>query len=231
MGLRGPGAKPKPKRKRNTSDTLSPVSGSLYDQVVAFVEGLPITSGVLAGQKFKLLPWQHDVLKAMCRVDDRGLRVVRQALITMPRKNGTAGRAIDRLAIVRRIAQIASQFDLQGIAFDRWRLEDLQKLMSDEGISIPVTPWGQGFKDMGPAVDALEAAILDRKLKHGSHPVLTWNCWNSVVEVDPTGARKIDKAKSSERVDGMVALVMAVGLSSRCPIPEVFEPRLAVLTA
>lgn len=84
---------------------------------------------------------------------------------------------------------------------------------------------------MGPAVDALEAAILDRKLKHGSHPVLTWNCWNSVVEIDPTGARKIDKAKSTERVDGMVTLAMAVGLASRSPKPEVFEPRLMVLTA
>jgi phage terminase large subunit-like protein len=142
-----------------------------------------------------------------------------------------AGRAIDRLAIVRRIAQIAAQFDLQGIAFDRWRLEDLNKLLQDEGIEIPITPWGQGFKDMGPSVDALEAAILDRKLRQPSHPVLTWNCWNSVVQVDPTGARKIDKEKSSERVDGMVALCMAVGLASRSPKPEVFEPRLAVLTA
>jgi hypothetical protein len=50
-------------------------------------------------------------------------------------------------------------------------------------------------------------------------------------EIDPTGARKLDKAKSSERIDGMVALVMAVGLAARCPIPELFEPRLAVLTA
>ena len=61
---------------------------------------------------------------------------------------------------------------------------------------------------------------MDRKLKHGSHPVLTWNCWNSVVEIDPTGARKIDKAKSTERVDGMVTLAMAVGLASRSPKRE-----------
>ena len=142
-----------------------------------------------------------------------------------------AGRAIDKLAIIRRIAQIAASFDLQGIAFDRWRLEDLKKLLADEGIDIPVTPWGQGFKDMGPAVDALEAAILDRKLRHGAHPVLTWNCWNSVVEIDPTGARKIDKAKSTERCDGMTALAMAVGLAARTPNPAPFEPRLMVLTA
>jgi phage terminase large subunit-like protein len=142
-----------------------------------------------------------------------------------------AGRAVDKLAIIRRIAEIAAMYDLRGIAFDRWRLEDLKKLLADEGIDIPVTPWGQGFKDMGPAVDALEAAILDRRLRHGSHPVLTWNAWNAVVEIDPTGARKIDKAKSTERVDGMVALTMAVGLAVRSPRPEVFEPRLYVLTA
>ena len=89
----------------------------------------------------------------------------------------------------------------------------------------PITPWGQGFKDMGPSVDALGAAILDRRLKHGSHPVLTWNCWNSIVQVDPTGARKIDKEKSSERVDGMVALTIAGGVwlralpSQKCSSP------------
>ena len=84
---------------------------------------------------------------------------------------------------------------------------------------------------MGPAVDALEAAILDRRLKHGGHPVLTWNAWNAVVQVDPTGARKIDKDKSSERVDGMVALCMALGLAARSPKPDTADPRLVVLTA
>ncbi|MFA7281791.1 MAG: terminase TerL endonuclease subunit [Sterolibacterium sp.] len=143
-----------------------------------------------------------------------------------------AGRAVDKLAIIRRIAQIASIFDLRGIAFDRWRLEDLQKLMNDEGIDVPIVAWGQGFKDMGPAVDALEAAILDRKLCHGAHPVLTWNCWNAVVEIDPAGARKIDKAKSTERVDGMVALVMAIGLHGRQPKTVEFEvPNSMLLSA
>lgn len=134
-----------------------------------------------------------------------------------------AGRAVNKQAIIHRLAEIASMFDLQGVAFDRWRLEDLQKLLSDEGIEVPITPWGQGFKDMGPAVDALEAAILDRKLRHNGHPVLTWNAWNAVVEIDPAGARKIDKAKSTERVDGMVALAMAIGLHARTPKAEPFE--------
>lgn len=125
-----------------------------------------------------------------------------------------AGRATNKAAIVRRIAEITSTYDLRGLAYDRWRLEDLQKLLSDEGIELPLTPWGQGFRSMGPAVDALELAILNRKLTHPNHPILSWNVSNAVVQVDPAGARKIDKKKSTERVDGLVALVMAVGLAS-----------------
>jgi phage terminase large subunit-like protein len=134
-----------------------------------------------------------------------------------------AGRAIDRLAIVRRLAEIASMFDIKGIAYDRWRLEDLKKLLSDEGIDIPITGWGQGFKDMGPAVDVLETAILNRKIKHPKHPVLTWNVANAVVEIDPAGSRKITKEKSIERVDGLVALVMAAGLHAREPKPVEYD--------
>ncbi len=130
-----------------------------------------------------------------------------------------AGRAIDKLAIVRRIAKIASMFDLQAIAYDRWRLEDLQKLLTDEGIEIPLKPFGQGFQSMGPAVDALETAILNRTIAHPGHPILTWNLSNAAIEIDPAGARKISKAKSTERVDGAVALVMAVGLAGMKP-PE-----------
>ena len=127
------------------------------------------------------------------------------------------GRAIDRLSIIRRIAELASTYDIRGIAYDRWRLEDLNKLLADEGIDLPITPWGQGFKDMGPAVDALETAILNRTITHPNHPVLTWNVSNAVVEMDPSGARKISKHRSREKVDGLIALCMAIGLYSREP--------------
>lgn len=143
-----------------------------------------------------------------------------------------AGRAIDKSAIVHRLAEITSAFDVQGIAYDRWRLEDLQKLLSDEGIDIPITPWGQGYKDMGPAVDAMEAAILNRTIKHSGHPILTWNVSNAVIEIDPAGSRKITKEKSIERVDGLVALVMAVGLHARAPKPIEYNHELPlVITA
>ncbi len=128
-----------------------------------------------------------------------------------------AGRAIDRRAIACRIAEVASAYDLRGVAYDRWRIEDLKKILADEGIDLPLIDFGQGFQSMGPAVDSLEIAIIDRRLKHGGNPILSWNIANCVVEVDAAGARKISKSKSTERVDGAVALAMAVGLHSRTP--------------
>ncbi len=105
-------------------------------------------------------------------------------------------------------------YDLQALAYDRWRLEDLGKMLSDEGIELPLVPFGQGYKSMGPAVDALETAILNRELRQPGHAILTWNVSNAVIEMDPAGARKINKAKSTERVDGLVALCMAIGTAA-----------------
>ena len=93
MGLRGPGAKPKPRPpvpRRNRRTVVVP-KGNRYQRVVRFIESLPITSGLLAGTRFKVRPWQRDILKGIYRTDTKGQRVVRQALITMPRKQGKTG--------------------------------------------------------------------------------------------------------------------------------------------
>ncbi len=110
---------------------------------------------------------------------------------------------------------MAATFDIKSVAYDRWDIESLKNVLSYEGIDLPLVPWGQGFKDMGPAVSALETAILNRQLRHGGHPILTWNAANVAVTTDPAGARKFNKDKSRERIDGMVALAMAVGLHAR----------------
>lgn len=129
----------------------------------------------------------------------------------------TPGRAIDRAYIVHQLGELSATFDIQAIAYDRWRIEDLKKMLADEGIDSELIPWGQGFKDMGPAVDNLEAAILNKSLCHDGNPVLTWCASNAVTVSDPTGARKLDKAKSYDRIDALIALVMAVGLYHREP--------------
>lgn len=136
------------------------------------------------------------------------------------------GRAIDKSAIIYKLAELSGMFEIEGVAYDRWRLEDLDKLLVDEGINLNVVGWGQGYKDMGPAVDALETAILHNRLSHNS-PVLDWCAANAVVTTDPAGARKIDKSKATERVDGIVALSMAIGLHQREPEkqPSVYQSR------
>jgi len=135
----------------------------------------------------------------------------------------TNGRAIDKHAIALRLAAISDLFDVQGIAYDRFRIEDLLRILSDEGIDLPMVPWGQGYKDMAPAVSALETHVLNRTLQHGGHPVLTWNIANCVVTTDAAGNRKLDKDKAREKIDGAVALSQAIGLHARQP-PEAGGP-------
>jgi len=135
----------------------------------------------------------------------------------------TPGRAIDRQAVALRLGEIAGRYDVKAVAYDRWRIEDLKRLLDDDGVPLKLLPWGQGFRDMGPAVDAMEAAVLDRRIRHGGHPVLRWNAANAVVVQDPAGARKIAKDRSIERVDGLVALAMALGVHAREPAPLTYD--------
>ena len=83
------------------------------------------------------------------------------------------------------------------------------KVLVAEGVKEMV-PFGQGFKDMSPPTKELMRLVLEHKLCHGGHPVLRWNMDNAYVRTDPAGNLKLDKEKSTEKVDGAVALVMAL---------------------
>lgn len=135
----------------------------------------------------------------------------------------TPGVAIDKRYIARRLAQIMADFDVKGVAFDRWAINDLTVILDGEGVKIPLVPWGQGFASMGPAVDAFETALLAGDLRHGMHPVLRWNASNLLLDTDPTGARKPNKARSIDRIDGLASLIMACGLAAKDMGPEVYE--------
>lgn len=126
------------------------------------------------------------------------------------------GRAVNKLAVAKKCAEIASLYDLQAINYDRWRIEDLKMICDQEGISLPLVPFGQGFKDMAPAVDEYERRLLDRQVKHSGNPVMTWCAANAVVVTDPAGNRKVAKEKATGRVDGIVAAIMATGSSMAC---------------
>lgn len=134
----------------------------------------------------------------------------------------TPGRAIDKHFIVARLAEVASCYDLRGLAFDRWGMADLKAILGREGITLPLIDWGQGFASMGPAVDAFETAMLSGKLLHGMNPLLRWSAGNLVYEMDPAGLRKPSKNRSIDRIDPMVAAIMAIGLASRDEGPKTF---------
>lgn len=123
----------------------------------------------------------------------------------------TPGRAIDKSFVVHRMGELTKEYDVQFCAADRWRLDEIQRLMDEAGVKIELQEFGQGWRDMGPAIDAFETAVLRRELRHPGHPVLDWNVANAVTVSDPTGARKLVKDRASGRIDGLVAAVMAIG--------------------
>lgn len=124
----------------------------------------------------------------------------------------TPGATVDYEFVAQDIAAILGELDVRAIAYDRWRISLLQKELDEQGIQLPLVEFGQGFKDMSPALEALEAELLNGRIAHGGHPVLTMCAANAIVSKDPAGNRKLDKHKATGRIDGMSALAMAFGL-------------------
>ncbi|WP_292935518.1 terminase TerL endonuclease subunit [Noviherbaspirillum sp.] len=127
----------------------------------------------------------------------------------------TPGATVDYEHVVRDMADILDGLNLQAIAFDRWRVDVFKKELERMDMELPLVNWGQGYKDMAPSLDALEAELLNGRIAHGNHPVLQMCAANAVVTKDPTGARKLDKGRTTGRIDGMQALAMAMGVAAR----------------
>ena len=123
------------------------------------------------------------------------------------------GPTTDPKAIAHKIGELNGQNRIMSLAFDRWRINDLKRELDAIGCQVPLEPHGQGYKDMSPAVDIVERLVIQKKLRHGAHSVLSWCAANAVVTRDSAGGRKFDKAKSSGRIDALVALAMALSLA------------------
>lgn len=126
----------------------------------------------------------------------------------------TPGATVDYEQVAKDIAEITDGLNIKAIAFDRWRIDLLKKEFEALSLNLPLIPHGQGFKDMSPALDSLEAEALNGRIHHGMHPVLTMCAAGAVVTKDPAGNRKLDKSKATARIDGMVALAMAFGAAN-----------------
>ena len=125
----------------------------------------------------------------------------------------TEGNVVHYDFIEKTIEELGARFDIREIAFDRWGA--VQMAQDLEGMGFTLVAFGQGFKDMSPPTKELLKLVLERKVAHGGHPVLRWMLDNVQVRTDPAGNVKPDKARSTERIDGAVATVMALDRAIR----------------
>ena len=133
----------------------------------------------------------------------------------------TPGATVDYEYVAAYLYDLCEAQDVRKIAFDRWNWRHLKPWLAKVGFSDDqlsddtgiFQPMGQGFQSMSPALRDLESAILNRRIAHGGHPVLTMCAANATVQSDPAGNRKLSKIKSHGRIDGMVALAMAMSVA------------------
>lgn len=133
----------------------------------------------------------------------------------------TPGPTVDYEFVAAAIYAIHRETPFRKIAFDRWKFSHLKPWLLKagfaeeeiEGDDAIFAPFGQGFASMSPALDTLESLLLNRQIAHGGHPVLGMCAGNATIQFDPTGNRKLTKVKSHGRIDGMVALAMAVAVA------------------
>ena len=80
------------------------------------------------------------------------------------------------------VAEVAEEYDLQLLAYDRWRIADFKRELDNFAAQIPMQPFGQGFKDMAPAVDQLKRIVAERKMRHGGNPILNICAAGAVIQ-------------------------------------------------
>ena len=130
----------------------------------------------------------------------------------------TPGASVEYEFVAEWLWQQFKHFDIAKIGFDSWNFEQLKSRLvrvgfTEEKIKEHFVEFGQGYKSMSPALYQLESALVTQKCAHGMHPVLSMCASNAVVQGDAAGNRKLNKAKSVRRIDGMVALAMAFGVA------------------
>ena len=126
----------------------------------------------------------------------------------------TEGNVVHYGFIENFIDELGQKFHIKEIAFDRWGAVQMSQNL--EGLGFTMVQFGQGYKDMSPPTKELMKLTLDQTLAHNGHPVLRWMMDNIFIRRDPTGNIKPDKEKSTEKIDGAVAMIMALDRAIRC---------------
>jgi phage terminase large subunit-like protein len=141
--------------------------------------------------------------------------------------NTNPGAAIQYEYVAEHLRALFDRCDVRALAFDRYNMRHLRPWLEKAGFTEDelerFVEFGQGFVSMSPALRELESLLLSRKLRHGGHPVLTMCAANAVVDADAAGNRKFTKKKATGRIDGMVALAMAVGATPHAADAIIFD--------
>ena len=125
----------------------------------------------------------------------------------------TDGNVIDYKNVLHEIDQLAQNYTIREVAYDRWGMTQMAQDLTDARMTV--VPFGQGFASMSPPAKEFERLVLEGKLHHGGNPVSRWMADNVVVRSDPAGNIKPDKEKSHEKIDGIVAACMALDRATR----------------
>ncbi len=141
------------------------------------------------------------------------------------------GKSVDYEYVAKHLRGLFKEYDIRKVAFDRWGFKHLRPWLVEAGFSegeieSRFEEFGQGMQSMSPALRDLEGELLNKRVAHGNHPVLSMCAANAVVQIDAAGNRKLVKNKSSGRIDGMVALAMAMGVA---PLQEVAPPKFQMM--
>lgn len=178
--------------------------------ITAFVLVFPPQS---KGDKWQILPrfWLPDeAMRERSKRDRVPYDVwVRQGFIS-----ATSGNVVDYDFVVEQIKKDAATYDIKEIAFDPWNATQLSNDLQKEDVA-ELVQFRQGYQSMSPPMKEMERLILKGELAHGNNPVLNWMADNLVATEDPAGNIKPDKAKSTEKIDGMVALIMAIDRATK----------------
>jgi phage terminase large subunit-like protein len=125
----------------------------------------------------------------------------------------TEGNVIHYGFVQNFIEELGQKYHILEIAYDRWGATDMTQRLEADGFTV--VPFGQGFKDMSPATKELMRLVMEQRIAHGGNPVLRWMMDNVFVRTDPAGNIKPDKEKSTEKIDGAVAMIMALDRATR----------------
>ena len=145
----------------------------------------------------------------------------------------TPGKTIEYSWVAYELRRIFDSYNIAKIGFDRWNWKFLKPWLIEAGFRDEeldkFVEFGQGYQSMSPALRELEGILLSGRMRHGMHPILTMCAHNAVVQMDPSGNRKLAKDKSNGRIDGLVALTQSVGVKSDAEQPTYVTGRLRTI--